>query len=83
MHCYSYLGSTHSLFIDRPLPDNAFLIPRWGGVLIKNLPKAEDGHYRLDKKKLHSTMRIFVSQLRNLIGIHEHDSIEVGSYLYT
>ncbi|KAJ8655887.1 hypothetical protein O0I10_008326 [Lichtheimia ornata] len=63
---------------NRPLPDNAFLIPRWGGVLIKNLPKAPDGHYRLDKQKLHSTMRIFVSQLRSLIGIHEHDSVETS-----
>ncbi|KAI7882955.1 hypothetical protein K492DRAFT_205803 [Lichtheimia hyalospora FSU 10163] len=67
-----WIHDTHN----RPLPDNAFLIPRWGGVLIKNLPKATDGHYRLDKKKLHSTMRIFVSQLRSLIGIHEHHSVE-------
>lgn len=78
-HCVLFLVFTF-FFVDRPLPDNAFLIPRWGGVLIKNLPKAPDGHYILDKQKLHSTMRIFVSQLRSLIGIHEHDSLEVGSF---
>lgn len=68
--------------LGRPLSENAFLIPRWGGVVIKNPPSShalknnnktsEQGppFYRFDKEKLQPVMRTFVSQLRSLMGVH-------------
>ncbi|KAG0163548.1 hypothetical protein DFQ30_011391 [Apophysomyces sp. BC1015] len=61
---------------NEPLSSNAFLIPRWGGVAIKNLPKSAltEKSYRLSKKDLKPTMKIFASQLRSLMGINDHQS---------
>ncbi|KAI7895070.1 phosphatidylinositol-glycan biosynthesis class S protein [Mucor mucedo] len=54
-----------------PLLTSAFLIPRWGGVVIKNPPKAATDEYRFTKKDLQPIIKIFISQLRSLIGIHD------------
>lgn len=56
---------------DQPLLTSAFLIPRWGGIVIKNPPKAATEEYRFTKKDLQPIMKIFISQLRSLIGIHD------------
>ncbi|KAI9311183.1 phosphatidylinositol-glycan biosynthesis class S protein [Dichotomocladium elegans] len=67
----------------RTVPDNAFLIPRWGGVIIKNPPGRHGGHYTFDKSKLQPVMRIFVSQLRSLLGIQELKSSETAEFKVT
>ncbi|EGF84282.1 hypothetical protein BATDEDRAFT_7967, partial [Batrachochytrium dendrobatidis JAM81] len=47
---------------------NSFLIPQWGGVVIRNVPNEfRQIHYNLEK--LHPIMEIFVEQLRGLLGI--------------
>lgn len=56
---------------DQPLLTSAFLIPRWGGIAIKNPPKTSEQEYRFTKKDLQPIMKIFISQLRSLIGIHD------------
>ncbi|KAI7870785.1 phosphatidylinositol-glycan biosynthesis class S protein [Spinellus fusiger] len=59
-----------------PLMSNAFLVPQWGGVAIKNPPKKTlaSQQYHLTKKDLQPMMRIFVAQLRSLLGIADMDS---------
>ncbi|KAF7731813.1 hypothetical protein EC973_008328 [Apophysomyces ossiformis] len=59
-----------------PLLSNAFLIPRWGGVVIKNLPKdtLNQQHHRLSKDDLKPIMKLFSYQLRSLLGVHDHKS---------
>ncbi|KAL5033133.1 hypothetical protein BDV3_000150 [Batrachochytrium dendrobatidis] len=50
------------------LDSNSFLIPQWGGVVIRNVPNEfRQIHYNLEK--LHPIMEIFVEQLRGLLGI--------------
>ncbi|KAI9267737.1 phosphatidylinositol-glycan biosynthesis class S protein [Helicostylum pulchrum] len=56
---------------DQPLLTSAFLIPRWGGITIKNPPKTSEQEYRFTKKDLQPIMKIFISQLRSLIGIQD------------
>lgn len=56
---------------DQPLLTSAFLIPRWGGITIKNPPKTSEEEYRFTKKDLQPIMKIFISQLRSLIGVHD------------
>lgn len=62
----------------KPLPGNAFLIPRWGGVVIKNPPRwngTDAQHFRLDKADLRPIMKIFVAQLRSLLGVQDMDNL--------
>ncbi|RUS21025.1 hypothetical protein BC937DRAFT_93809 [Endogone sp. FLAS-F59071] len=56
-----------------PISSNAFLIPRWGGIVIRNPPAASIAvHYhRFTRKDLKPIMEIFVSQLRGLLGVHD------------
>ncbi|RUO97094.1 hypothetical protein BC936DRAFT_140992 [Jimgerdemannia flammicorona] len=52
---------------------NAFLIPRWGGIVIHN-PNAASiaAHYHhFTRKDLKPVMEIFASQLRGLLGVHD------------
>ncbi|KAL7308374.1 GPI transamidase component [Mucor circinelloides] len=58
----------------QPLLTSAFLIPRWGGIVIKNPPKAATEEYTFTKKDLQPIMKIFISQLRSLIGVHDLQS---------
>jgi len=51
---------------NEPVPSNAFLIPRWGGVLIHNPDKNAQV---LTADDLHEAMETFVAQLRSLIGL--------------
>ncbi|KAI7855940.1 phosphatidylinositol-glycan biosynthesis class S protein [Circinella umbellata] len=71
----------------RPLPGNAFSIPGWGGVVIKNPPPphtlTEGRHYVMDKKRLQPVLRIFVSQLRTLLGIQDFTSITTNDFNVT
>ncbi|KAI8342319.1 phosphatidylinositol-glycan biosynthesis class S protein [Chlamydoabsidia padenii] len=55
----------------KPLLSNSFLIPRWGGVTIKNPPRnaSSEAHYSISKTDLQPMMRIFISQLRSLMGV--------------
>jgi phosphatidylinositol glycan class S len=39
--------------------------------VIKNPPKTATDEYRFTKKDLQPIMKIFISQLRSLIGIHD------------
>ncbi|KAM3582084.1 GPI transamidase component [Umbelopsis sp. WA50703] len=57
----------------QPVRSNAFLIPRWGGIVIKNQPKAStaSGSLAFSKEDLKPFMEIFVAQLRTLVGIHD------------
>ncbi|KAJ1814346.1 GPI transamidase component, partial [Coemansia sp. RSA 2599] len=67
---------------------NAFLVSQWGGVAIANLPEqtSPGSHIVLSRLQLQSYMGIFISQLRELVGIrkntplgtarHSADSIE-------
>jgi phosphatidylinositol glycan class S len=58
------------------LNTNAFLIPRWGGVVISN-PIQEFGEvfgvdeFVFEEKFLKKYMEIFLGQLRGLIGVDE------------
>ncbi|CAO3625978.1 unnamed protein product [Cunninghamella blakesleeana] len=56
-----------------PLLSNSFLIPRWGGVTIKNPPAntTSKPQYSMTKADLQPIMKIFVSQLRSLVGIQD------------
>ena len=49
----------------QPLSTNAFLVPRWGGVLVLNTNETE-----LQMKVVMST---FVTQFRQLIGLDHYD----------
>ncbi|KAI8081673.1 phosphatidylinositol-glycan biosynthesis class S protein [Halteromyces radiatus] len=57
-----------------PLLSNSFLIPRWGGVTIKNPPKYIESKYSITKSDLKPIMKIFISQLRGLMGIQDISS---------
>ncbi|KAH6561486.1 hypothetical protein BASA50_001235 [Batrachochytrium salamandrivorans] len=50
------------------LESNAFLIPQWGGVVIRNLP-TDTHRVHLSMDDLHPVMEIFVEQLRGLLGM--------------
>lgn len=71
IHGYFHWVFTIYFGIDQPLLTSAFLIPRWGGIVIKNTPKAATDEYRFTKKDLQPIMKIFISQLRSLIGVHD------------
>ncbi|OAD68272.1 GPI transamidase GPI17 [Phycomyces blakesleeanus NRRL 1555(-)] len=62
---------------EQPLLTNAFLIPRWGGVVIKNPSKKALAEKQLNftKKDLQPIMKIFVAQLRSLMGIPNINSM--------
>ncbi|TPX66073.1 hypothetical protein SpCBS45565_g04715 [Spizellomyces sp. 'palustris'] len=49
------------------LETNAFLIPRWGGVVISNAEEIGVRHFSLDD--LHPIMEVYVAQLRDLLGV--------------
>jgi len=62
------------------LETNAFLIPRWGGIVIdknRNTTNADSNangnsnYYNYSFKDLHPIMELFLDQLRNLLGINE------------
>jgi phosphatidylinositol glycan class S len=64
----------------KPTANNAFLLPRWGGVVISN-PNTDGGNqfgYALEDLK--PVMEIFVAQLRALLGIREllGEGVKVG-----
>ncbi|KAI8075117.1 phosphatidylinositol-glycan biosynthesis class S protein [Gongronella butleri] len=63
-----------------PLLSNSFLIPRWGGVSIKNPPKSAlaAGHFAIAKTDLQPIMKIFVSQVRSLMGIQDAGATTTG-----
>ncbi|KAG9304213.1 hypothetical protein G9A89_019775 [Geosiphon pyriformis] len=56
-----------------PTLSNAFLIPRWGGIVISN-PEILNGTYTFNFVRLKFIMEIFVSQLRGLLGVREFKS---------
>ncbi|KAI8365568.1 phosphatidylinositol-glycan biosynthesis class S protein [Blakeslea trispora] len=58
----------------QPLLTSAFLIPRWGGIVIKNPPRNATKEYRFTEKDLQPIIKIFISQLRSLIGVQEIES---------
>lgn len=49
------------------LQTNAFLVPSWGGIVIRNLPQAQDTHFTLED--LHDVFELFISQTRSLLGV--------------
>ncbi|CEI98339.1 hypothetical protein RMCBS344292_12448 [Rhizopus microsporus] len=52
---------------------NSFLIPRWGGIVIKNPPRSAVDNYKLTRTDLQPIMKTFLSQLRGLIGVKDLD----------
>jgi len=66
------------------LPSNAFLIPRWGGVVIYNprINSLEIGNrmIRLNTTDLQPLMKIFISQIRALIGIKKLNDYQLESF---
>ncbi|ORX50945.1 hypothetical protein DM01DRAFT_1308060 [Hesseltinella vesiculosa] len=65
----------------QPLLSNAFLIPRWGGVNVKNPPKSalDLGRFTITRADLQPIMKIFVSQLRSLMGIQDATASTVAA----
>ncbi|KAL1928417.1 hypothetical protein VTP01DRAFT_2773 [Rhizomucor pusillus] len=68
------------------LRGNAFLIPRWGGVVIRNVPGLKQQQQQqqqnqqvvhLDKQALKPAMATFVSQLRTLMGVQDAQTIKI------
>ncbi|CAO3663120.1 unnamed protein product [Rhizopus microsporus] len=57
----------------QPLLTNSFLIPRWGGIVIKNPPRSAVDNYKLTRTDLQPIMKTFLSQLRGLIGVKDLD----------
>ncbi|KAJ1921017.1 GPI transamidase component [Mycoemilia scoparia] len=49
---------------------NGFMISQWGGIHISN-PPSDKQVYKFGTKELQPTMEVFVSQLRELLGIQE------------
>ncbi|CAG8447671.1 28626_t:CDS:10 [Dentiscutata erythropus] len=52
------------------IENNAFLIPRWGGVIINN-PDRSVGTHMFTFDELKSVMSIFIMQLRGLLGVQD------------
>jgi phosphatidylinositol glycan class S len=50
------------------LKTNAFLIPQWGGIMIKNLDFETDNVF-FNSNDLQPAMQVFASQLRTLLGV--------------
>jgi Phosphatidylinositol-glycan biosynthesis class S protein len=44
------------------------MVPRWGGLHIFNPPLNND-NYTLTAREIHLTMRVFMQQLRDLMGV--------------
>ena len=63
--------------LGQPHPTNAFLIPRWGGIVVRDPPQSE----RLDLDDLHPIMEIFLAQLRALLGVKETRISNTGAWL--
>eukprot|EP00057_Strongylocentrotus_purpuratus_P030336 XP_781371.3 PREDICTED: GPI transamidase component PIG-S-like isoform X2 [Strongylocentrotus purpuratus] len=62
----------------KPVSTNAFLSPRWGGVLIHNTPIPDENATRpvWVEVKNSAVMPVFLAQLRLLLGIPSPDDIE-------
>ncbi|XP_030040157.2 GPI transamidase component PIG-S isoform X2 [Manduca sexta] len=67
---------------DKPLttPVQAFMSPKWGGVVLASPPAAACAERRVFRPDVTQVMGAFVSQLRKLLGMIEPDFIE-GAYL--
>jgi phosphatidylinositol glycan class S len=57
--------------------ENAFLIPSWGGVVFHNVPASETSAM-VDTDKV---MEVFLSQLRQLLGLVAHTHLPKGLHL--
>ncbi|KAJ3330724.1 hypothetical protein HDU91_003510, partial [Kappamyces sp. JEL0680] len=53
-----------------PLESNAFLIPQWGGIIVKNLDYSAK-HVHLDSVQLQPILEIYAQQLRTLMGVEK------------
>ncbi|XP_075912750.1 GPI-anchor transamidase component PIGS [Petromyzon marinus] len=56
----------------RVAPHNAFLIPRWGGIMIFNPDLSNSSHSQLPipvRLDTHHIMEVFITQLRALLGV--------------
>lgn len=85
---FKYLLLTSSTIVGNIMESNAFLIPRWGGVIIKN-PDRSTGAHNFSLEELKSIMSIFITQLRGLLGVHDvwteakHALVFIFSYINT
>jgi phosphatidylinositol glycan class S len=50
-------------------PMDAFVVPQWGGIVIYNPKNATTRQVHLEGKELELIMQLFVTQLRDLLGI--------------
>ncbi|RKP27881.1 phosphatidylinositol-glycan biosynthesis class S protein-domain-containing protein [Syncephalis pseudoplumigaleata] len=60
------------------LPLNAFLIPQWGGIVIENAADEANAHGALELltvTRLKPIMEVFLSQLRDLLGVRDARSL--------
>ena len=51
------------------LQSNAFIIPRWGGVVINNPTFDATKSKHFESVELHGIMEIYIDQLRSLLGV--------------
>ncbi|GJJ67840.1 GPI-anchor transamidase subunit S [Entomortierella parvispora] len=64
-----------------PSKTNSFLIPRWGGITVLNRPANDP---ILTVSELEPVMKIFLSQLRDLLGLSDlSTSVPAGSFPIT
>ncbi|KAJ3039895.1 hypothetical protein HDV00_011678 [Rhizophlyctis rosea] len=59
------------------LSTNAFLIPRWGGIVVRDPPASN----LLDLDNLQPVMELFVAQLRGLLGVKESSVLNADKLL--
>lgn len=70
LHAFIYLFIFKKIMIGNLIKNNAFLIPRWGGVVINNPDRSTSTH-NFTSDELKSVMSIFIMQLRGLLGVQD------------
>ena len=68
-----YMLTHFETILGHPIDNNAFLIPRWGGIVISN-PQTTNNSYTLTVEELKPIIEIFISQLRGLLGVRKFTS---------
>ncbi len=62
------IHAQHGDMMNQPLESNAFLIPQWGGVVIRNSDDLDAGYFE-SEKGIQDVMGLFMAQLRRLVGL--------------
>lgn len=78
-----YNNGNINLIQGSPLDTNAFLIPQWGGVAIRNLNYSNHEHTLISSAELHSFLEIVIEQLRTLMGVKSTAILQQERYFDT